>query len=151
MQNDILLKALDERYKSIHIIRERIQTVVLWILGLLITGSAWVYQSDVYFDLLGMLSLFLVIICIWISIWKFYFYDLEKGFNSQRKIAAKIEEALGFYKKKHFSESEESMYPIEWKNSGKKNCEGKFMRNTYYLIALGFILSMLAIFSHTCI
>ncbi len=30
---DILLKALDERYKSIHIIRERVQTVSIWILG----------------------------------------------------------------------------------------------------------------------
>jgi hypothetical protein len=48
-KTDILLKALDERYKSIHIIRERVQTVSIWILGFLISGASWIYQSEINF------------------------------------------------------------------------------------------------------
>ncbi len=47
-KTDILLKALDESYKSIHTIRERVQTVSIWILGFLISGSAWIYQSEIH-------------------------------------------------------------------------------------------------------
>ena len=145
---NILLNALDERYKAIHIIRERVQTVSIWILGLLIAGAAWVYQANVYFKCIEMICLFFVIICIWFCIWKFYFSDLEKGFNSQRKIAAKIEKALGFYTNGYFLEGEQSMYPKEWEDAGKENSEGKFMRNIYILLALGFILLMISILNH---
>ena len=147
---DILLKALDERYKSIHIIRERVQTVSIWILGFLIAGAGWIYQSNIYFKLIETFILFVVIVCVWLSVWKFYFSDLKKGFNSQRKIAAKIEKSLGFYLKGYFLEDRKTMYPKKWENSGKKNSEGKFMKNTYSLLVLGFILLMLAILTHTC-
>lgn len=145
---NILLNALGERYKAIHIIRERVQTISIWILGFLIAGAAWIYQSNVYFKCIEILGLFFVIICIWFCIWRFYFNDLEKGFNSQRKIAAKIERVLGFYSDGYFLEGEQSMYPKEWERAGGKNSEGKFMRNTYILLALGFILLMISILNH---
>lgn len=148
---DILLNALDERYKSIHIIRERVQTVSIWILGFLIAGAGWVYQSNIYFGVIEIFILIFVIIAIWTSIRRFYFSDLEKGFNSQRRVAAKIEKSFDFYTKGYFTKDESTLYPENWKNSGKENCEGKFMRNTYNLLALGFGLLIIAILSHVCI
>lgn len=148
---DILLNALDERYKSIHIIRERVQTVSIWILGFLIAGAGWVYQSNIYFGVIETFILIFVIVVIWINIRRFYFSDLEKGFNNQRRIATKIEKSLGFYTKGYFTKDESTLYPEDWGNSGKGNCEGKFMRNTYNLLALGFGLLVIAILSHVCI
>jgi len=147
-KTDILLNALSERYKSIHLIRERIQTVSIWILGLLIAGAAWVYQSNIYFTQIELLGILITIIFIWFCVYKFYLSDLVKGFNGQRKIAAKIEKNLGFYSKRYFSEEEESLYSEEWKNSGKEKSEGRFVRNTYFLLAIGFILLIISISTH---
>lgn len=148
-KTDILLKALDERYKSIHIIRERVQTVSIWILGFLISGATWIYQSKINFYLFEFLAIFFAIICIWISLWRFYFRDLELGFNSQRRIAAKIEKTLGFYSKGYFLEENEVLYPKDWEYSGRESGKGNFIRNNYILIAVGFILLVASILTHT--
>ena len=146
---DILLKALDERYKSIHIIRERVQTVSIWILGFLISGASWIYQSEINFYPVEFLAIFFAIICVWISLWRFYFRDLELGFNSQRKVAAKIEKSLGFYSEGYFLEGDEVLYPKDWENSGKRNGKGNFIRNNYILIAVGFALLVVSMITHT--
>jgi hypothetical protein len=144
LDKDILISALSERYKSIHIIRERVQSISVWVLGLLLGAAAWIYQSDMYFNKPEFLIIAIIIVLVWFSLWKFYLDDLKKGFNSQRRVAAKIEKNLGFYEN-----GENSVYPQAWKDSGKEGCEGNFMCNTYYLIALGFLLLLISISSHT--
>lgn len=144
----ILLNALDERYKSMHIIRERVQVISIWILGFLITGSAWIYQSEICFILIEKVILVIIVLCVWVALIKFYFNDLEKGFNSQRRIAAKLERALGFYEKGYFLNDKKNFYPKEWQYSGEKNSEGKFISNTLNLIAIGFVLLILSISAH---
>ena len=135
---DILIQALQERNASVHTIRERVQTVSLWILGLLLASSGYIFQSNICFDKIQKIALAIFVLIVWLVIRKYYFADLEKGFNSQRKILAKIENALGFYEEAFFNEEKESVYPKEWKKSGQKGSEGKFFENTYNLLAVGF-------------
>ena len=142
---EILLVALQERYNSVHAIRERVQSVSLWVLGILLSASGWLFQSDVCFTLSQKILFTILSLCIWGILKKLYFSDLEKGFNSQRKILAKIEDSLGFYKKSHFNESEDTLYPKEWRHAGEKGSEGKFFQNTYNLIAVSFGIFILSI------
>ncbi len=142
---DTLLIALQERYTSVHTIRERVQTVALWILGLLLAASGWLFQSEICFSDKQKITLSIFSLIIWFVLKKFYFSDLEKGFNGQRRILAKIEDSLGFYKKSHFNNLEDSLYPKEWKSSGQKDSEGKFFENTHNLIAIGFGIFIISI------
>jgi hypothetical protein len=99
---EILLKALEERYNSIHIIRERVQNICLWILGLFITAAGWLLQSNhslltkekIFFSLMILISVFVIRV--------FYLNDLEKGFKTQQKIQAKIEEVFRIMQKRRF-------------------------------------------------
>lgn len=142
---EILLVALQERYSSVHIIRERVQSVSLWILGILLSASGWLFQSDICLTLAQKILYTVLSLGIWYILKKLYFSDLEKGFNSQRKILVKIEDSLGFYKKSHFSESDDTLYPKEWRHSGEKGSEGKFFQNTYNLMAVSFGVFILSI------
>jgi hypothetical protein len=135
---NILLNALDERYKSIHTIRERVQAVSLWILGILIGASGWLFQSNMCFSLYEKLFSVISLLILWATLRQFYFNDLQKGFNSQMKVAAKIEDSLGLFEDKLYTELEDSIYPKSWKKSGQKGCEGKFFDNAYSLLIVGF-------------
>lgn len=141
----ILSSALEERYNSIHIIRERIQTVSLWIMWLLIWWAWWLFQSDLtlYCNEKLLLIIFLIVTFTVLKI--FYFNDLEKWFQSQRAIATKLEETLGFYEEWYFKDSNDSMYPKSW----MKQKEWKFFRNNEYLIIFGFITLILTIILYT--
>jgi hypothetical protein len=44
---DILISALEERYKALHIIRERVQNVGVWLLGIFLASGGWLLQNDV--------------------------------------------------------------------------------------------------------
>ena len=132
-KKEVLLIALQERYLSVHTIRERIQTVALWILGLLVAGAGWLFQADLHISLTERIFLSIGAFIIWMVL-RSYFKDLERGFNGQRKVLIKIEDALGFFKKGYFNDSKDPLYPISW----KKGTNGNFIRNNYDLIALGF-------------
>lgn len=133
----ILMQSLDERYKSIHIIRERTQVVSLWILGILLGVSGWLFQADLSFSLCEKFISITLLIIIWITIYKYYFKNLEKGFNGQRQVAAKIEDSLGLFTLGEYID-EDSVYPVGWQESGQKDSEGDFFDGTYKLLAIGF-------------
>jgi len=135
---DVLINALDERYKSIHTIRERVQTVSIWILGILIGASGWIFQSNMLFSTNDKFFAVVLLLIIWATLRWFYFNDLQKGFNSQMRVAAKIEDSLGLFDEKIYSDSEDSIYPKSWKKSGQKGCEGKFFDNSHNLLIVGF-------------
>ena len=135
---DILLNALDERYKSIHTIRERVQSVSIWILGILIAASSWLFQSSICFSMYHKFFSIILLLIIWATLRWFYFKDLQNGFNSQMRVTAKIEDSLGLFDGKIYSESEDSLYPKSWKKAGQKDCEGKFFDNTHNLLIIGF-------------
>jgi len=130
----VLLHALEERYKSIHIIRERVQNISLWILGLFVTAGGWLLQSatvmterDKWF--------FTLAIVISVGILRvFYLADLQKGFKVQQRIQAKIEDELGLCSPGVYSQ--ESIYPKTWSHAGTKKGRGNFFFHNYILIYL---------------
>jgi hypothetical protein len=135
---DVLINALDERYKSIHTIRERVQTVSIWILGILIGAGGWLFQSNMCFSVYDKFFSVILLSIIWGTLRWFYFNDLQKGFNSQMRVATKIEDSLCLFDEKIYSDSEDSIFPKSWKKAGQKGCEGKFFDNTYNLLIIGF-------------
>lgn len=135
---NILNQALYERYRSVHIIRERVQTVSIWILGILLTAAGWLFQSNICFSLSQKVVAVLLLLTVWIALRLLYFADLEKGFNGQRQVAAKIEGIIGLFDKAFCSDLDDSIYPKSWEWSGKKGSEGRFFGNTYNLLAIGF-------------
>lgn len=142
---EILISALDERYKSIHIIRDRVQSTGIWILGILGSASAWIIQSGIVLSCLEK-NLFLIgIIVIFIAIRFLYLEDLNKGFKSQLRTAAKLEKSLGFYESKFFNNEDDSMYPKSWEKAGTEKGDGKFFETTYNLIYIGFVFLFITI------
>lgn len=141
----ILLAALEERYKAMHIIRGRLQNLGIWVLGVLFTASGWLFQSDVYLQKHEQLTSLVIIIVLVSLLFKTYIKDLEKGFKGQQRIAAKIENELGFYTDGILAK--DSLYPEGWKNAGAENSEGKYFDTNRKLIIVGAILLALAIVS----
>lgn len=144
---NILIEALKERYKALHIIRQRIENVSLWSLGLLIAASGWIVGLN---EPLGRKEKCLIIFAVIIGfsvLRLFYLSDLNKGFRNQQKVIVKIEETLGLFKDNLYSESG-SIYPKNWSETGDKNGSGNFFSHTNLLIYTGvgiFILSILLI------
>lgn len=140
---EILLHALEERYKSIHIIRDRVQNISLWTLGLFVTAGGWLLQSNTtltcgekwFFGATILLSVLVLRI--------FYLRDLEKGFKAQQRIQAKIEDSLGLCRPGVFTE--ESIYPKDWAKAGGKDSKGNFFFHNYLLIYLGTLILLLSI------
>lgn len=141
---DILLKALEERYKAIHIIRERIQTICLWSLGILITAAGWLIQSNITL-ILEQKVLYSVFILVTFFVVRFYYLgDMHKGFKNQLQVAARIETALQFYNIGTFDSVNTSIYPKEWEKSGDK-VKGNFFNANIHLLDLGTLLLVIAV------
>ncbi|MES2622937.1 MAG: hypothetical protein V4576_00855 [Patescibacteria group bacterium] len=142
---DILISALEERYDSIHRIRDRVQTTSVWILGILTSISGWLIQSKVSLTCSEKCIYIIGLAIVFCLIRFVYFKDLNKGFKGQQKMAAKLESALGFYEPKYFMDDVNSIYPKTWVNAGTENGEGKFFQSTYYLIYAGFVFLFIAL------
>ena len=134
---DVLISALEERYKSIHTIRERIQNICLWALGIFFAAGGWIIQSRLILFLPAKIIFIGAVIIIFFSI-KNYLNDLKQGFKSQQCVAVRLEKALGFFTPKVFDDSTESIYPKGWENTGTENGEGKFFQTTFNLLNIGF-------------
>jgi len=141
----ILLSGLEERYKSIHIIRDRVQNIGIWFLGIMFGVGGWIIQSNINLCCLQKGLYLFGVITFFIMVRFVYLEDLQKGFKGQQKIAAKIEQSLGFFDPKYFNENESSLYPKEWLNSGKENCDGKFIGTTVTLLYTGVIFLIITI------
>ncbi|KKQ28006.1 MAG: hypothetical protein US42_C0003G0063 [Candidatus Magasanikbacteria bacterium GW2011_GWC2_37_14] len=144
---NILLEGLKERYNSIHIIRERAQSVSLWILGILVAMSAWLFQNFLIINFFDKILISFVIFSILLSVICLFFGDLEQGFKTQREVASKIEEVLGFYGNNFFADNYKSIYPEKWKNVNN----GNFFVNNYLLILTGYLVFILTLFFNGCL
>lgn len=141
---DVLISALEERYSSIHKIRDRVQSTGIWVLGVLLAVSGFLIQSDIYFSCL---EKFLIVCGVLATIGAIFYYlkDLETGFKGQMRTAARLESALGFYQKKFFSDSEDSLYPESWSKAGTSESSGNFFTSTYLLLGVGFFFLLVTI------
>lgn len=142
---DILLAALEERYTSLHKIRDRVQTIGIWALGLLLGAGGWVLQSEVTFTCQQRILAIFGVMAAFVVLRFFYFADQQKGFNSQQSAAARIENALGLFATDVFDESGESIYPKNWQNAGSQGGDGKFFDSTYGLLYVGVAFLVLTI------
>lgn len=144
---DILLKALDERYQSIRVIRERIQNICIWTLGLLVTVAGWLIQSDMLFIDLNQKVIYTIFIVLTFALIRFYYLlDLHKGFKNQLKVATHIEGALKLYEVSEFDSLKSSIYPKEWKNENN----GKFFNTNVRLIDLGTFILLVSLWLKDC-
>jgi ABC-type branched-subunit amino acid transport system permease subunit len=128
---NILLSLLNERYNASHKIRERSFRFAVWLLGLAV-ALVWVLISGNPLNVLQkiMLTIFVSILG---GITFFFLYSLKKGFDNNRKVIIKIEEALGCYKDGIYSDSE-ALYPNEYKQMEKGSWFFHF--NTIYLLII---------------
>lgn len=100
LSNEILLSQLQERYHSMHLMRERIQTLSLRILWILLWVSWWLTQNKLSFNCCEK-TMAILIACVLFWIFIEYFLDLKSGFDKQLKTAQKIESELWLYKWKN--------------------------------------------------
>lgn len=142
---EILISALNERYQSMHNIRDRVQNTGIWILGILSSISGWLIQSSVYLTCFNKIIYLIALFATYHVIRFHYLEDLNKGFKGQQKVAAKIEKNLNLFDHKFFSDEDESLYPESWEKAGMENGDGKFFETTYLLINLGFIFLSISI------
>lgn len=127
----ILLSALEERYTSIHTIRERVQSIGIWSLGILLGAGGWLTESG---TILSGFEKFLYLVAVLIAfiVLRFYYLkDLHRGFKNQQRIAARLEKALGLFTPKLFDDLEASVYPKEWENAGTDGGKGNFFHTNY--------------------
>ena len=142
---DILLSALEERYDSIHKIRERVESTGIWFLGIMLGVSGWLLQADVSLTCDQKIIYILAAVVAFVAVRYFYLEDLCTGFRGQQRMAAKIEKALGFFMPGFFDGSSEPMYPEKWEKAGTADGDGKFFRTTYILIYVGVVFLILTI------
>lgn len=146
---EVLLSALEERYKSIHEIRNRLQNISIWSLGIMLAASGWLFQSDIYLFKHAQITLLIVVASLIFILFKTYIKDLEKGFKNQQKVAADIESALGFFEDNVLTSK--ALYPLRWQNSGTDIGEGKYFSSTGILIISGGIILALTILLKGCL
>jgi len=146
---DVLLSALEERYKSIHEIRSRLQNISIWSLGIMLAASGWLFQSDVYLLKHEQIILLVILAFLIFILFKTYIKDLEKGFKNQQKVASDIESALGFFDDNVFTAK--ALYPLKWRNSGTDIGEGKFFNTMGILIISGVVLLSITILLKGCL
>ncbi len=137
---EILKQALDERYSAMRIIRDRIQTISLWILPITLWCAWYLFTQPLYpICKFEKALLVLVVLLVYVSI-VYYIRDLEKWFIIQRKVASKIEEAFCLFEKDFFVEYD-SIYPENWNWQKKWN----YINLNYILITLWFLILLFSI------
>ncbi len=144
-KEDILLVALQERYASIHKIRERVQSVGIWALGLMLAAGGWIIQSGIVLEGLEKILIVLFLITIFVILRFTYLKDLNTGFKGQQRTASALETELGFYTPGVFNETSVPLYPEKWQKAGTEEGEGRFFKTSYYLIYVGIIFLILVV------
>jgi len=142
----ILISALEERYKALHIIRERIHSVCLWALGILLGAGGWLIQSEKSLSYEQRIFFSIIVMGAVITLRCFYLADLCRGFRTQQRIAAGIEKRFKLFDK---DASNESVYPSSWQHAGSENGEGRFVNTNYLLIYAGSVILLLILWLHT--
>lgn len=134
---DVLLAALAERYGALRTVRERVQSIGIWALGLLVAAGGWLIQTEEdltcperWIAVLGLVGAVAVLRCVYLA-------DLQRGFAAQQRTAAKLEAALGLYDVGVFDRSDAPIYPPSWANAGEEKGSGRFFVSTYALLYVG--------------
>jgi len=143
----ILLSAAEERYKSIHLMRERVYKFSTWAIGVLLVVVGWIAKAgtDICFSQRVFITLAILAASGSISL---YIRDIRKGFDSNFSVLVKIERLLGFFTPGFFGDSDKSLYPEKWsreKRRGEKRRPGKFFNHTYLIIWVCVVIALFTV------
>jgi hypothetical protein len=145
-REEILLEALSERYRSLAVIRDRVQAVALWVLGLLAAASGWIIVEHPLLSCERRVSFSLMVIVIFLLLRLIYFRDLQRGFVTQQRVAVRIETELGLYGPElNKSGQGESIYPESWQKAGNTDGGGRFFKTNSLLLLAGVILFLVVL------
>jgi hypothetical protein len=139
----VLLNCLQERYKAIHIIRARVEQTCTWAIGLLVVAAGFFIDRNISLSWHQKLYTTVSLLLVFAVLKFFFFKDLEKGFKSQMRVAAHIENQLGLYQENNYGTN--PVYPLSWLKAGQEKCEGRFFRSSYLLLYTGFLILIGAI------
>lgn len=145
----ILLGALEARYRALDAIRDRVQSVGVWALGLLLAATGWLVQKSVI--LAGdQTAVFCAgVMAGWTVLRLVYLADLQKGFKVQQTVAAGLEERLGLYAAGRFGSESEAAYPQAWRQAGAKGGRGRFFQSSNMMLDVGVVMVLLAVLSRS--
>jgi hypothetical protein len=122
-----------------------VQSVSIWALGALLAAGGWLIQSHTLLTI-GEKVFYLCGLCVAIAVLRFvYFRDLETGFKSQQRVAARLERALGFFTPGSFDSREDPIYPAKWEAAGSTRGGGNYFRGSYMLLYTGTVFLVCAI------
>jgi len=130
----VLLAAVEERYKSLHIMRDRTQQTCMWITGIFLAVAGWIIQGKVTLTPVQKAFMGTVIVIAVIVIRWFYLRDIQKGFQAQQRAVARIEEALQLFTPGFYDGKESGVFPESWKKAGRENGEGRYFKNIYWML-----------------
>lgn len=136
----IVRSGLEERYKSLHEIRARIQGVCVWALGLLLGAAGWLLQTEINLTHLQKTAVVVAVGVSFVSLRFWFLADLQRGFRGQQRTAARLEKALMLYDVGVFDTEPTPIYPAEWKAAGSDQGGGQFFRSTYLLLYVGLVM-----------
>lgn len=143
---DVLLVALAERYTSLHHIRQRVESVGLWAMGLSLAAGGWMLQSGMTPSICVKLISGAGVIVAFSVLRLVYLADLRRGFCGQQRVAVSIERALGLFSRDAFDLTGETIYPEKWKDAGTKASDGRFFNSTYTLLWIATAFLLMSIF-----
>jgi hypothetical protein len=146
----VLLAALQERYESVRIIRERMQTICIWALGLLLAAAGWLIQSNIALTLFQKLMCVAGVAAAFVVLRFYYLADLYTGFKGQQRTAVRLEKALGLFSPGMFDDEKDSLYPERWLSAGTDKGEGRFFHSIFALLYVGIAFLIIAIIFHGC-
>jgi hypothetical protein len=143
----ILVSALRERYRALDAIRDRVQGVSVWSLGLLLGAAGWILQSGKAFADDQTAISCIGVLAAWIVLRFVFLADLRTGFRGQQKVAAGLEDLLGFYAPGRFGPESEALFPGVWRQAGSKGGGGRFFQSTLMMVDVGLVMFLVSALS----
>jgi hypothetical protein len=146
-QVDILKTLYTQQQSTAHILREKISKISTGAIGLLVVIDGWLItnKQDLASSHVTMLMISICII-VWVALYGIY--SRYKEFSAVARLIVRIEMAMKIYESGAYIDNE-SLYPSEFKNLGKKGYEhGKniFLSQAYILGVFGLLSVCLALF-----
>lgn len=133
----ILMSALEERYRAQHIIRDRTYKFCTWTLGVFFLVAGWFVTGNVRLDGIITVVLAVGLIVIVRTVRHTFLRDLENGFKGQMRVATNLEDMLHLYDPSYFGSDKTEVYPVGWRKAGTSEHIGNFFRVNFLLLYIG--------------
>ena len=141
----ILTAALDSRYRALETIRGRMQSVCLWSLVLLLGAAGWLAQTGAVLAADQAAILLIGAVVAWLALRFVFLGNLRTAFNAHQKVAAKLEDLLGFYDPRRFGPESEAILSEVWRAAGAKKGGGRLFHSNCLLLDLGAAMAIIAV------